>query len=55
MTAQKILESVQRADEENNGQLSGNSHNFVGEASEESHQELTDADYELIESFLEDD
>jgi len=53
MTTQKILESIQRADEKNKEPDSASSQNRMGALLERSQQDLTDADHELIESFLE--
>jgi len=53
LTIQKITESIQRADTENVKQDRATPDNLADEAGTEGSQELTDDDYELIESFLE--
>ena len=53
MTTQKILESVQRADNENTDPLRESFAKNGDEVGTELQRELTDEDYELVETFLE--
>jgi len=53
LTTHKIMESIQRADEEAVDQLGESSTNTGKGIRAENQQELTDDDYELVESFLE--
>jgi len=53
LNVKKIMESIQRADEQNGNQGKRNTSHETNEDEAEGSQELTNNDHELIESFLE--